>query len=66
MNAVSFVVFSIENWEKAITLYIPFVCKASNRKLLRKHASRPHNKSNSFYYKLDGASLISGRGGEVL
>ena len=59
-------VFSIENWEKSITFYFPFVCKASNRKLSRKHASRPHNKSNSFHYKLDGASLISGRGGEVL
>ena len=66
MNAVSFVVFSIENWEKAITIYIPFVCKASNRKLLRKHALRPHNISNSFQYKLHGAYLISGGGGEVL
>ena len=38
MKAVSFVVFSIENWEKAIMFYFPFVCKSSNRLLLRKHA----------------------------
>ena len=45
MKAVSFVVFSIENWEKSITFYFPFVCNASNRKLLRKHALRPHNRA---------------------
>ena len=66
MKAVSFVVFSIENWEKSIMFYFPFVCKSSNRKLLRKHALRPHNISNSFQYKLDGASLTSGGGGGVL
>ena len=66
MKAVSFVVFSIENWEKSITFYFPFVLKASNRKLLRKHALRPHNISNSFQYKLDGASLTSEGGGGVL
>ena len=67
MKAVSFVVFSIENWEKSITsFFFSFVCNASNRKLLRKHALRPHNISNSFQYKLDGASLTSEGGGGVL
>ena len=47
MKAGSFVLFSIENLEKLITCYFPFICKASNRKLLWKHAFRRHNTSKA-------------------